>query len=63
MSYDRDPDYERMLEHTSRHKIKEWLLRGAEREDAQTIRHALKKQSPRRLARKLAAILTEDQDG
>lgn len=60
MSYDRDPDYDRMLEHTSRHKIKDWLIKGAVREDAQTILHALRNQSEHRLARKLAAILTED---
>lgn len=60
MSFDHDPDYKRLLEHTSRHKIKEWLLRGAEREDAQTIRHAIKKQSSHRLARKLAEILIEN---
>ena len=59
MSYDHEPDYERMLEHTSRHKIKEWLLRGTYREDAQTIRHALKKQSSHRIARKIAEMLTE----
>ncbi len=60
MSYDRNPNYERMLEHTSRHNIKKWLLRGAELEDAQTIMHALRKQSAHRLARKLAEVLADD---
>jgi hypothetical protein len=52
-------DYKTLLAHTEHHDIKGWLLRGAEREDAQTIRRAIERQSPHRLARKLAEILAD----
>jgi hypothetical protein len=57
MGYDRDPTYERLLEHTSRHNIRKWLLKGTYREDAQTIRHAINRLSDEELARGLAQIL------
>jgi hypothetical protein len=62
MSYDHKPSYECLLGHTEHHDIKGWLLRGAEREDAQTIMAAIKRQSSHRLARKLAEILAEQND-
>lgn len=58
MSYDRNPTYHRLLAHTLRHGVKKWLLAGAEREDAQTIRAAIKRKSERSLARGLARMLT-----
>lgn len=59
MPYNHNPTYEQMLGHTEHHNIKGWLLAGCEREDANTIRNAIEKQSPHRLARKLAEILTD----
>ena len=50
--------YGDMLAHTSRHNIKEWLLRGAREEDARSIYEAVRRQSSHRLARKLAELLT-----
>lgn len=62
MSYDGDnPTYERLLAHTSRHNIRKWLLKGTYREDAQTIRHAIKRVSDDALARGLARILARHQ--
>jgi hypothetical protein len=57
MSYDRNPSYERLLAHTSRHNIRKWLLKGTYREDAQTIRHAINRLSDEELARGLARML------
>jgi hypothetical protein len=59
MSYDRNPSYERLLAHTLRHGIKKWLLRGTYREDAQTIRAAIKRMSSREIAKRLARILAQ----
>ncbi len=59
MPYDHDPTYEQLLGHAEHHDIKGWLLAGAEREDAQTIMAAIKRQSAHRLARKLAEILAD----
>lgn len=52
--------YERLLGHAENHKIKKWLLRGCKREDANTLREAIERQSAHRLARKLAEALAED---
>ncbi len=53
-------DYEHLLGHAEHHDIKGWLLRGCADEDANTLREAIAKQSPHRLARKLAEALAED---
>lgn len=53
-------EYKRLLGHAEHHDIKGWLLRGCIREDARTIREAVERQSPHRLARKLAEILADD---
>ncbi len=53
-------DYEHLLGHAEHHDIKGWLLRGCADEDANTLREAIAKQSPHRLARKLAEILAGD---
>jgi hypothetical protein len=57
MSYDRNPTYDRLLAHTSRHNIKQWLLKGTYREDAQTIRAAIKRMSSHEIAKGLARLL------
>lgn len=51
-------NYANLLGHCEHHKIKDWLIKGAKREDARTILEAVKRQSPHRLQRKLAEILT-----
>ena len=47
-----------MLEHTMRHDMKRWLLLAAWKEDAQSIGGAIARMPSRRLARRLADILT-----
>lgn len=50
-------DEENLLSHMKHHKIKKWLLRGCEREDANTIREAVERIPERRLIRRLARAL------
>jgi hypothetical protein len=59
MPYDHNPTYEQLLGHAEHHNIKGWLLRGCEREDANTLREAIKRQSAHRIARKVAEFLAD----
>lgn len=43
--------------HMKYHKVKQWLLDGAKREDANTIREAIERMPERRLIRRLARLL------
>jgi hypothetical protein len=53
-------DYDTLLGHLEHHDVKGWLLRGCEDEDANTIKEAVKRIPPRRLLRRLARALTQD---
>ncbi len=44
------------------HSVKQWLLDGAKREDAQTIMEAVKNIPERRLIRRLARALAEQHE-
>jgi len=57
-----EKEYEAMYanlhnKHMKHHKIKEWLLRGCRREDANTIRIAVENIPEHRLIRRLARAL------
>lgn len=52
--------YERMLGHIQHHKIREWLLAGARKEDANTIRQAIERLSDGELNRRIARMLVKD---
>jgi hypothetical protein len=51
------PSYESLLGHIEHHNIRKWLLEGAEREDANTIKEAIKRLSDGRLNRRFARML------
>ncbi len=54
--------YEReknILGHMKYHKVKEWLLRGCKREDANTIREAVERTSEREIIKALARAIRE----
>jgi hypothetical protein len=51
------PRFKSLYGHLAHHSIKEWLLRGAEEEDAQTIRAAVKRIPTSELIAGLAIIL------
>lgn len=57
MSYHHNPDYACLLRKLLRHGVKKWLLRGAERGDAQTLRRRIKRTSSHRIAKGLARVL------
>jgi hypothetical protein len=48
-----------MLAHIQHHNLRQWLLDGAEREDANTIREAIGRLSDGQLARRFARLLTQ----
>jgi hypothetical protein len=48
--------------HMRYHSIKQWLLDGCDREDANTIREAVKRVPERRIKRRLARALLQDDD-
>jgi hypothetical protein len=50
-------DYESLLGHIKHHNLRKWLLEGAESEDAQTIRAAIKRLSDGQLNRRFARML------
>jgi hypothetical protein len=50
--------YENLIGHMEHHNIKEWLLRGADAEDARTIWAAINDIPERRLIRRLARALS-----
>jgi hypothetical protein len=52
-------DYESLLGHIKHHNLRKWLLEGADREDAQTIRAAIKRLSDGQLNRRFARMLAE----
>lgn len=52
--------YEHMLGHIEHHNIRKWLLDGARREDANTIREAVESLSDGQLARRFARMLTKE---
>jgi hypothetical protein len=52
-----EKEYENLHNHMKHHKVKEWLLRGCEREDANTIRMAVENIPEHRLIRRLARAL------
>jgi hypothetical protein len=52
--------YENLHSHMKYHNIKQWLLRGCDDEDANTIREAVNKIPERRLIRRLARALSEE---
>ena len=47
-----------LLSHLNHHNVKDWLLRGAKDEDANTIRNAVEQMPEDRLRRRLARILS-----
>ena len=50
-------NYESLLGHIKHHNLRKWLLEGAESEDAQTIRAAIKRLSDGQLNRRFARML------
>lgn len=57
MPYDRKPTVSQILAHVERHNLRRWLLRGAQEEDAQTIRDAINRLSDGQLNRRFARML------
>lgn len=55
-------DYKTMRGHTEHHDVKGWLIRGARDEDANTIREAIERMSSSRIRRRVARMLTEDEE-
>jgi hypothetical protein len=55
-------NFETLLAHLEHHHLKDWLIEGAKREDARTIREAIKRIPDRRLNRRMAWLLSKDQD-
>jgi hypothetical protein len=55
-------DYKTLYPHTARHDIKRWLLDAASDDDAWTIYRAVERMSGSRLARRLARMLTQDEE-
>ena len=53
--------YESLKGHLEHHNVKDWLLRGARDEDANTIRMAVEKIPEHRLVRRLAWALSKDE--
>ncbi len=53
-------NYENLLNHMKYHHIKDWLLRGAEKEDANTIHKAVRDIPEYRLIRRLARALADE---
>jgi hypothetical protein len=52
--------HENLHNHMKYHQVKKWLLRGCEREDANTIRRAVERIPEHRLIRRLARVLSEE---
>jgi hypothetical protein len=55
-----DREYESLLEHIEHHNVRKWLLDGAKREDANTIRCAIERLSDGQLNRRIARLLARD---
>lgn len=52
--------FEDVYGHMQGHKVKWWLLKGTYKEDANTIRRAIKRWPSEVLIRRLARILTQE---
>jgi hypothetical protein len=52
--------YDKLLGHIRYHSIREWLMDGARREDANTIRRAIERLSEDQLERRFAKMLADD---
>lgn len=53
-------EYERnLLQHMKYHNVKQWLIDGCEREDARTIREAIRAVPEWLLIRRLARMIAE----
>jgi hypothetical protein len=52
--------YKNLLSHIEHHNIRKWLLDGANREDARTIRAAIESLSDGQLNRRFARMITQD---
>ena len=55
---EKSPTYEILKSHLKHHNPKRWLLEGARREDANTIRVAVERLSHEQLVRRLARVLS-----
>jgi hypothetical protein len=53
-------DEENLLAHLRHHRVKRWLLEGARREDARTIKEAVARTSSERLIKALARAIREE---
>jgi hypothetical protein len=53
-------DEQNLLAHLKHHKVKRWLLEGARREDARTIKEAVARTSSERLIQAIARAIKED---
>ena len=53
------PSYETLLSHLKHHNIRDWLIAGAKREDANTIRYAVGRLSDAQLKRRFARLLSK----
>lgn len=53
------PTEKKLLRHLKHHGVKKWLLRGARREHAKTIRRAVLALPKRRLVRRLSRALAK----
>jgi hypothetical protein len=53
------PSYECLLGHIKHHNLRKWLLEGAVREDANTIKGAIKRLSESQLQRRFARMLAK----
>jgi hypothetical protein len=53
------PNYETLLAHIKHHNIRKWLLDGAKREEANTIRMAIERLSEGHLQRRFARMLAK----
>jgi hypothetical protein len=54
--------YRSIYSHLRHHKPRDWLLRGARDEDANTIRMAIERLSERTLCRRLARMLAKEEE-
>ncbi len=52
--------YSELLGHIRYHSIRDWLMDGAKREDANTIRRAIEALSEDQLERRFARMLADD---
>jgi hypothetical protein len=60
MSYYDRTDYRQIYSHVRFHNIRKWLMDGARREDARTIREAVERMSDDQLDRRFARMLAQE---